>query len=121
MTWGSDLYLRKVREATSAGRAQWELRSELHFNSEILGPLTVPQGFRTDCASVPRVPIAYLFFGDTAHASAVLHDWLYRHHPCTRAQADAVFLEAMQAEGVRWWRAQMMHRAVRLFGRRSND
>jgi hypothetical protein len=121
MTWGTDLYLRKIREATSAGRAQWELRSELHFNSEILGPITVPQGFRTDCASVPRVPLAYWLAGDTAHASAVLHDWLYRHGACTKRQADDVFAEAMQAEGVRWWRARLMYRAVRMFGRRSND
>lgn len=118
MTWGSDLDLRKVAEAHSAGRAQWVLRSELHFRSDILGPLLVPAGFRTDCASVPRVPFAYWLAGDTAHASAVLHDYLYRHHPCTKRQADDVFAEAMRAEGVRWWRAQLMYHAVRLFGSR---
>jgi hypothetical protein len=118
VAWGSELDLRKISEATSGGRAQWLLRSDLHFASAALGPLTVPAGFRTDCASVPRVPFAYWLAGDTAHASAVLHDYLYRDYPCTKAQADAVFLEAMHAEGVRWWRAQLMYRAVRVFGRR---
>lgn len=118
MTWGSDLHVKKLREAPSNGRCHWLLLSELAFNSEVLGPVVVPAGFDTDFASVPRIPFAYLVAGDTAHASAVVHDYLYRYGKCTRKQADEVFLEAMAAEGVPWWRARLMYRAVRLFGRR---
>jgi hypothetical protein len=118
MTWGSDLHVKKLREAPSNGRSVWLLQSELAFNSDTIGPIVVPQGFQTDFASVPRIPLAYLLAGGTADASAVVHDWLYRYGKCTKRQADEVFLEAMAAEGVPWWRARLMYRAVRMFGRR---
>jgi len=46
-------------------------------------------GLETDFASVPRLPLAYLIAGNTAHKAAVIHDYLYRstHHPVTRKRA----------------------------------
>ena len=40
--------------------------------------ITVPTGFFTDFASVPRMPFVFLLFGDVAHEAAVIHDYLYR-------------------------------------------
>lgn len=79
--------------------------------------ITVPAGFETDFASVPRLPLVYLLAGNTARKSAVLHDYLYRHHEmCSRADADAVFDEAMGVTGQPWWRRKLMWAGVRLFG-----
>ena len=59
--------------------------------------LTVPKGFSTDLASVPRLPGAYLLFGGKARRSAILHDYLYElRYP--RDWADDVFRAAMVHE-----------------------
>jgi hypothetical protein len=76
----------------------WRLDSSLKYESDILGIIEVPQGFETDFASVPRVPVFYTLFGDRAHREAVLHDYLYRIDSmpiATYSQANDVFLEAM--------------------------
>lgn len=95
----------------------WRLREELCYSSESLGAIvTVPEGFETDFASVPRLPVVYLLAGDTAHRPAVVHDFLYAEGVVTRAQADQVLLEAMEVTGVPYWRRYSMYWAVRAFG-----
>ena len=76
----------------------WVLGSPLVYDSDLVGRIEVPSGFETDFASVPRVPIFYMLFGDRAHREAVLHDYLYRIDAAplvTYSQANKVFLEAM--------------------------
>ena len=87
----------------------WILAEPLIYESDILGRIEVPRGFETDFASVPRMPIFYMFYGDRAHMESVLHDYLYRNDcapPASFMQANRVFLEAMAARGkaiyVRW-------------------
>lgn len=94
----------------------WKLAHPLVYQSDIAGLITVPDGFVTDFASVPRIPIAYTLAGDTAHAAAVVHDYLYGNPSVKRRVADAVFKEAMAVSGVPWWRRQLMWSAVRVFG-----
>ena len=80
----------------------WTLDSPLVYQSDIVGKVEVPKDFQTDFASVPRVPIAYMFFGDRAHREAVIHDYLYRLDAVPNAtfdQANDVFLEAMAVRG----------------------
>ena len=86
-------------------------------------PLVVPPEYETNFASVPRLPLVYLLAGNTAHRSALVHDWLYDARALDEAGkrfskdfADDVFYAAMLAEGVPAWRASMMYRAVRLAG-----
>jgi hypothetical protein len=77
----------------------WILDTSLIYQSDILGFIEVLSGFQTDFASVPRVPILYMFFGDRAHREAVLHDYLYRIDSipqATYSQANNVFFEAMR-------------------------
>lgn len=101
----------------------WILDSTLIYESDLLGKIVVPMQFETDFASVPRVPIFYMLFGDRAHREAVIHDYLYRKDAQTRKypyisreKADAVFLEAMENRKkpifVRW----SMYLGVRLGG-----
>ena len=102
-------------ELVSKGR--WRLLLPLAYRSDIAGLIVVPTGFVTDFASVPRLPLAYLLTGDTAHAAAVVHDYLYETGTGTKAVADRVFLEAMEEIGEERWRRTLMYWAVRLFGR----
>lgn len=97
----------------------WRLTAPLHYHSAILGAvIVVPEGFITDFASVPRLPFLYWFAGDTARKAAVIHDWLYRTNTVKmdRAQADAIFAEAIESLG--YWKARswFMWAGVRMGG-----
>ncbi|HSV48371.1 MAG TPA: DUF1353 domain-containing protein [Ramlibacter sp.] len=103
------------------GRSIYKLLADLVYSSDRLGrQIRVPAGFVTDYASVPRLPLAFLVAGDTAHEAAVVHDWLYTTHEVGRAQADAVFKEAIQASDP-GAPAGLMWLAVRLGGGGSWD
>jgi hypothetical protein len=77
---------------------------------------TVPKGFVTNFASVPRIPIIYELAGDTASDAATVHDFLYSTHPVSRSMADAVLREASDVTAVPDWRRQLMWAGVRVFG-----
>lgn len=95
---------------------KWRLVQSLVYESDIAGTITVPAGFETDFASVPRLPIVFMLVGDKAHLPAVVHDYLYRYAVVKRKVADQVFLEAMRVCGLFPWRRYPMYWAVRLFG-----
>ena len=95
----------------------WELAQPLIFKSMILGGvITVPSGFKTDFASVPRIPFVYDAVGNVAREASVVHDYLYTTHAVSRETADAVLKEASAATGVAWWRRWTMWAGVRVFG-----
>lgn len=95
----------------------WELLGVLAFRSIALNNLVlVPAGFRTDFASVPRLPFAFWLFGDVAQEAGVIHDYLYSTGQVSRKLADEVFAEASKAMGVASWRRGPMWFGVRLFG-----
>lgn len=106
-----------VELVSDLSEGKWRLKAPLFFQSSTLNQIiTVPQGFVTDFASVPRLPLAFLLAGDTAHRPAVVHDYLYSCSDVERSDADSVFLEAMDSVGVPWWRRRIMWAAVRCFG-----
>jgi len=77
------------------GRVVHRLNSKLIFRG-----VCVPIGFQTDLASVPRLPVVFLLWGDRAHRPAVLHDYLYRKDSrptLPKRLADAFFREAILA------------------------
>ncbi|WP_199226644.1 DUF1353 domain-containing protein [Acidovorax sp. HMWF029] len=108
MKFTSTLQLERLEDTSRDGRGTWRLLAALGYDSDLIGHVDVPQGFVTDLASVPRLPLAFFLAGGLAHAAAVLHDWLYTTHQTDRATADAVFREAAQACGVSPWRAWVM-------------
>lgn len=78
--------------------------------------VTVPAMFETDLASIPR-PFRNLFSVNGRHRrAAVLHDWLYAGQCLSRADADRLFLDAMEADGVGWAQRWSMYCAVRAAG-----
>lgn len=108
------------------GRPLWRLLTPLRYQSALLRTrLVVPAGFLTDFASVPRWPMVWLLAGDTAHAPAAVHDFLYQVHlpGVPRALADDVFDEALGLHqpdlGILRtpeWRRRLMAGLIRLFG-----
>ncbi len=86
--------------------------------------ITVPLGFLTDFASIPR----FLFFLPAWAKyckSSIIHDWLYKTgkimgEPITRKRADEIFYEALLIEwrdhkAGRFW-AWVEYKCVRGFG-----
>jgi hypothetical protein len=95
----------------------WRLTAPLVYQSDVAKmTFTVPAGFITDLASVPRIPIAYLLAGGTSNEASVVHDFIYSTHPVDRATADAVLKEASLLTGVPKWRAWLMWAGVRVGG-----
>lgn len=82
--------------------------------------ITVPAGFESDGASVPRLFWRLVFppTDTTALRAAVIHDWIYRTHPAgwTRAAADDLFYDLLIEDGVPRWRAWLAWSGVRLGG-----
>lgn len=83
----------------------WELTQPVVYYSDYLDiEITVPKGFFTDLASVPRpmrilVPVA----NAKNRPAAIVHDYLCVHkirHGINQKQADRVFREALRACGV---------------------
>jgi hypothetical protein len=78
--------------------------------------VTVPYGFVTDFASVPRLfwsifpPIGRYGY------AALFHDFVYWEQKITRREADDVFKATMQELGVPVWKLAILFSAVRLFG-----
>jgi hypothetical protein len=98
-------------------RGLWRLGHPLVYQSDLLGKtITVPAGFVTDFASIPRLPIVYLAVGGRGDRAAVAHDWLYSSQAVDRATADAILREALLATGYGSLLANMFYAAVRLFG-----
>jgi len=111
----SSLVVRKL--AGKKDKANWEVIEPLIYESKLLKRvITVPKGFVTDFASVPRLPIAYSWAGNIAQASATVHDLLYQKHEISKTRADMVFLEAMKAEKVPFLKRQIMYWAVSVAG-----
>ena len=82
--------------------------------------LTVPAGFESDGASVPRLFWRIVFPpGDQkALRAAFIHDWMYRTHPTgwSRELADMLFLQILLHDNVPKLRAVLAWLGVRLFG-----
>lgn len=95
----------------------WAVASPLVWTGEGL-PITVPKGFLTDLASIPRVlrNLPMLDPDGCSRSPAVLHDWLYRTHQYTRQQSDAILRQALIERGANKVDAWSFYLGVRLGG-----
>lgn len=78
--------------------------------------ITIPAGFTTDFASVPRLFWSILPPWGKYGKAAVVHDYCYRNGLYMRKRCDDIFLEGMIVLKVAVWRRYAMYYAVRLFG-----
>lgn len=97
---------------------EWSVLRAFVYESDTAGLILVPAGFVTDFASIPRFFWRLLPPTGQYGKAAVIHDYLYvtATMPVTRAEADAVFLEAMTDLGVPVVTRRLMWAAVRAFG-----
>lgn len=106
---------------------RWRLEEPLSYEVGFLGSgrrITVPEGYETDGASIPRWLWSILPAWGRYSRAALVHDYLYdcliagvpHKEARTRAAADEVFLEAMLVSDVSRLVAHMMWACVRLFG-----
>jgi len=95
----------------------WTLLTPLvYYSTYLKREITVPFGFYTDFASVPRRSIiAWGLFGGRGMRAAVVHDWLCRDRKVARPRADKVFREALILDGMPKIKAQAMYEAVALY------
>lgn len=87
-----------------------------------IGIIIVPEGYRTDFASIPRFMWRIMPPGGEYREAAVVHDYLCDVEPkvCNHLQAAAVFSEAMTELRVKPWKRNLMAWAVKHFGPKFN-
>lgn len=88
--------------------------------------ITVPQGFIFDGESIPLWLQGIVKPFGQSKRGACVHDYLYRYGAyttqsgsvvrVTRAQADKVYFELVQAKGLSTWRANVRWGVLRLVG-----
>lgn len=102
-----------------ASRHKIEYRTLKEYTFAVDGELiTIPAGYQTDFASVPRVFWSVFPPVGKHNPAALVHDYLYDNRIGTRKRADKIFLELMLAYGVHRWGAHCMYWGVRLGGRK---
>ncbi len=97
-----------------------------------LGLITIPAGFQTDLASIPKIFWSLVSPLEAHFPAAVLHDYFYRvpnarqkinngigFVDITREVADEIFLEEMGDLKIPGWKRFVMYYAVRLGGNSS--
>ena len=101
-------------EITDDGR-----RALLHSDLVYIGPdgrgFSVPAGYLTDFATIPRPFWVFLPPWGNYGRAAILHDWLISCHIVPRKLADRIFFEAMTTTGVNPLVRWIMFIAVRSF------
>jgi hypothetical protein len=76
----------------------------------------VPPAFITDLASQPAITRPVLDRNGKSRRPSALHDYKYCVKQGTRKEADDLFLEALESEGVNMITRRMMWLAVRAWG-----
>ena len=114
-------FTKKLIVSLEPNGRKWKLEEEFSYYTILNGEkktFTVPKGFETDFASIPKIFISLPFikWKDKFNKAAVVHDWLYNIKEVDRKTADKIFLEAMLVLGIPRWKAYLFYIVVRLFG-----
>lgn len=115
------MFPRPIRIEKRLFKDEWTLLEPFEYickNTQVVAP----EGFWTDFASVPRLPVIYLLVGNTGHEAAVIHDYLYRKDAqpaMSKADADGLFYRALLEMGLSFIHARMMYRGVQIGGESS--
>lgn len=96
------------------GGEMWTVRGDLIYKSTDR-EIVVPDGFRTDLASIPRF-VWDIFPPTSIPRPSVLHDYLYTTQKFPRLWADDFLYEAMVATGVGYTKRWLIYHNVRWFG-----
>lgn len=106
-----------LRVSPNADGRTWTLTRKLEYRvGDSTELITVPKGYKTDLASIPRIFWSILPPFGKYTAASVLHDFSYFKQAYTRRRCDEIFLEAMKVLNVAWWKRRLLFRSVRIFG-----
>jgi len=98
-------------ELEQIGKNVWRLRRDV-----VIYGISVPRGFITDLASIPRV---FYFIGkrtdENLQRASIVHDYMLRQNDYPKCTADRTFFNVMIDDGVPFWKAKLMYFAVRFF------
>ncbi len=98
----------------------WILGAPLVVEVDDRETITVPLGFTTDGASIPRI-VQWLTtwkpFEGPQRWAGIVHDWLYYQDGFDRKRADDIFRDILRAEGASALQTRGMYWAVRIFSR----
>lgn len=101
----------------------WILCERFRYWIDGTSAITVPEGFVTDFASIPRLFWNIMPPWGKYGKAAVVHDFLYRFggkigggKRLSRSTCDGIFRDAMSVLGVPWITRSTMWGAVRAFG-----
>lgn len=97
------------------GTGRFRLVKDLAYHAEGGSVYTVPRGFKTDLASVPRLLWAVYSPHDLYLSASVLHDFFCESSFISRKDGDKLFLEAMKHSNVNWWKRHVVFWAVRIY------
>jgi hypothetical protein len=123
----------KFTPAIKKSRSLWGLQRDLSYRTgDGEERITVPAGFVTDLASIPRWCWTILPPDGPWVKAAIVHDFLYatagtgewkkrtdgrtRAEPYTRREADDIFREGLENRGVDSFRRSILWAAVRIGG-----
>ena len=95
--------------STKQSRRQWILLEDYRYYH-----ITVPAGFRTDLASVPRIFWSLVSPSEIAEA-AVIHDFIYSKSSHTRKECDEIIYDMCKTR-IGKLRAYLVYLAVRIGG-----
>lgn len=98
-------------------RRIYRLKEDFTYESKKYGKITVPKGFETDFASVPRVFQLFVPVDGRYLDATIVHDYMYENALRTKKEADAILAEGMKVLGVKKWRQIAINLGVKFFGK----
>ena len=122
--YGHDVvgFLDRIEVTPLPNGIDWELLHEVRYATGTGEVIYVPAGFITDFASIPKFfRRVYQPATGKHRQGAVIHDYIYRTDSLnyTRKQADQVFLEIMELDGVSRFDRKAIYYSVRSGGKSS--
>ncbi len=114
----NELDIRCIPKAITGFR--YKLLHNFYYKTNNGTFIAVPIGFKTDFASVPWFFRRIIPATGRYNEATVIHDFLcYAANEAgskeDRKYADKIFLECMEALGVKKWKRKMMYRGVSLY------
>ena len=120
------LILSEMHLKTRPEPGLFEYTKPMIWHHPLVGQQQVDKGRTTDFASIPPFFRRIFNVNGKHREEAGVHDDLYRRRgvfdtpngqiKLTRKQCDQIFLDGLTYDGIPWWKRQLMHKAVRVFG-----
>ena len=111
-----DVFRNNLKVSPFADGTYWYLLEDFIWESKSGELITIPKGFVTDFASIPRPLWMWLPKWAKYGPASVVHDFLYWEQNLSRLQADQIMLEAMQDLKVSPPIRTLIYAALRLAG-----